>query len=361
MSKAIEINGKSVQLREPYSAPVVPLVVMEDHIKAILAAWIAGENRSPLSPLLIGEAGVGKNRVVYEYARICGKEFFVEQGRFFDRILPLKAKGGRMFDQALMKNMKRCLVLSGLLIFSLSCSDKFEPSKADLESISYRGKQIYYYDKACWLASDYLLGKQVDTSLANKFIAHRNGSSWVVGFGSISDDNDKFLLAYEVELDKEMKVMGHRKFEPLKKDTFFYLKAAKSIDLTLNDFEFQNRPYNYAVLPAENNQLYVYHYPAQIRSDIFPLGGDVRYLVDHTGSKILEKRILHRNILDRSFRMENGKLASGGIHTAILAPIPEDTDVFHVLSRKPKIPEIIVTERLSYQINVDGSIIILEH
>lgn len=266
-----------------------------------------------------------------------------------------------MFDQALIKSMKRCFVLLGLLTSILSCSDKYEPSKPQLEAISYRGNQLYYYDKACWIATDYLLGKQVDASLANKFIAHRSGSSWVVGFGSISDDRGKFLLAYEVELDNGIKVMGYRKLEPLKEDTLFYFKAAKSIDLTLNDYEFQNRPYNYAVLPAGNNQLYVYHYPAQTRTGVFPLGGDVRYLVDHTGSIILEKRILHRNILERSFRMKNGKLASGGMHTAVLAPIPEDTDIFHVLARKLKIPEIVVTERLSYQINADGSIIVLEH
>ena len=255
--------------------------------------------------------------------------------------------------------MKKCIILLVLLVFSLSCSDKFEPSETDLESISQRGKQLYYYDMACRLATDYLLSKPVDKSLADKFIAQQKDSSWFVGFGHISDDKNRFLVAYEVEFDSEMKIKQFREFKPLKEDTLFYFKAARSIDLTADDYEFQNRPYNYAALPAENNQLYIYHYPAQIKHEIFPLGGDVRYLVNHNGERILEKRILHKTILDRSYKLEDGTKAKKGFHTAVLAPIPEDTDVFHVLFREPKIPEVIVTKHCTYQINVDGGIVLL--
>jgi hypothetical protein len=34
----------------------------------------------------------------------------------------------------------------------------------------------------------------------------------------------------------------------------------------------------------------------------------------------------------------------------------EDTDVFHVLTRKPAVPEMIATERFVYQVGVDGVI-----
>jgi hypothetical protein len=37
--------------------------------------------------------------------------------------------------------------------------------------------------------------------------------------------------------------------------------------------------------------------------------------------------------------------------------IPEDSDVFHVLARSPKVPELVVTEKYVYQVKVDGSII----
>jgi hypothetical protein len=36
--------------------------------------------------------------------------------------------------------------------------------------------------------------------------------------------------------------------------------------------------------------------------------------------------------------------------------VPEDTDVFHVLARKPSLPEWIATKSFVYQIQPDGSI-----
>jgi len=46
-----------------------------------------------------------------------------------------------------------------------------------------------------------------------------------------------------------------------------------------------------------------------------------------------------------------------GYHTAVLDDIPEDTDVFHVLTRSPKIPELIVTNKYVYQVKPDGAIV----
>lgn len=76
----MKINNKLVQLRQPYKAPIIDVVGREEEIKTIIAAWISGKDRLPLSPLLLGEAGVGKNRIVYECAKICGKDLYAEQG-----------------------------------------------------------------------------------------------------------------------------------------------------------------------------------------------------------------------------------------------------------------------------------------
>jgi len=45
-----------------------------------------------------------------------------------------------------------------------------------------------------------------------------------------------------------------------------------------------------------------------------------------------------------------------GIHTHVLSETPEDTDVFHVLTRKPSVPELISTEHFIFVVEVDGSI-----
>ncbi len=46
-----------------------------------------------------------------------------------------------------------------------------------------------------------------------------------------------------------------------------------------------------------------------------------------------------------------------GFHTAVVAEIPEDTDVYHVLSRTPKVPEYVATDHFIYRIDTDGKII----
>ncbi len=52
----------------------------DSELRMILAAWIGGKGFPPLSPLLIGEPGVGKNRIVYEMARLTGLDLYIFQG-----------------------------------------------------------------------------------------------------------------------------------------------------------------------------------------------------------------------------------------------------------------------------------------
>ena len=81
MTEAIsKINNKSVQLSLPYVAPASPMVAREAEMRKILAAWMGGDDGIPLAPLLLGEPGQGKNRIVYECARMCGKDLYIHQG-----------------------------------------------------------------------------------------------------------------------------------------------------------------------------------------------------------------------------------------------------------------------------------------
>jgi hypothetical protein len=76
--------------------------------------------------------------------------------------------------------------------------------------------------------------------------------------------------------------------------------------------------------------------PAQTVPSIYPLGGDMRYLVTADGNKIVESRRMHKSILENPLPPA-GQSAVMGFHSAVMADIPEDTDVFHVLVRKPSI------------------------
>lgn len=76
----LTIGNKAVFVSEPYRAAAAPLVGRRAELELITAAWIAGKHGLPLSPLLLGEPGVGKNRLVYELARRTGKDLYIFQG-----------------------------------------------------------------------------------------------------------------------------------------------------------------------------------------------------------------------------------------------------------------------------------------
>ncbi len=73
-------NVRSSEPYEPGSARMGELVGRTAELRLIAAAWMGGADCIPLSPLLIGDPGLGKNRLVYEIARRTGKKLYVFQG-----------------------------------------------------------------------------------------------------------------------------------------------------------------------------------------------------------------------------------------------------------------------------------------
>jgi len=79
----IQLNNKQVWASEPYKpnhAMMPAFVGREKEMELIMASWIAGSHSLPLSPVLVGEPGVGKNRIVYELARFTGRDLYLFQG-----------------------------------------------------------------------------------------------------------------------------------------------------------------------------------------------------------------------------------------------------------------------------------------
>jgi hypothetical protein len=237
---------------------------------------------------------------------------------------------------------------------------KEPPSKEELAAITQRGCDLALYDAAAWHASDAVQAKNPDQENVGRYIARKTGKGWMVAFGRLDDHHDKFLIAYEAIQGEKPEVFDVKEFNPPKEDKGFFLSAAKAIDTALKDFsehfEGERRPYNVAVLPAENNQVWVYLVPAPTRAGIFPLGGDARYLISSDGLKVVAKRQLHKAVIEVEPRKENGNQQMAGIHTHVLSETPEDTDVFHVLTRKPTMPELISTEHFLFTVEADGSI-----
>jgi len=82
--KQIKLNaGKNVfasDAYEPGEGQLSSFVGRQNELRMVTAAWMGGGRLPTLSPLLVGEPGVGKNRLVYELARQAGLPLFIMQG-----------------------------------------------------------------------------------------------------------------------------------------------------------------------------------------------------------------------------------------------------------------------------------------
>ena len=254
-----------------------------------------------------------------------------------------------------------CVLAAVVFVPAVTGQSIAQPTAEELAAISERGRVLEEYDQAAWHATDLVQTANPRTIDGQHYLARKENGRWTVVFGALNGDKSKFLISYEAEQLAKPKEFAVRKDDPAKEDTGFYLLAARALEVALADFGRISRPYSSAVLPATQTDvkdgeglLYVYLYPAQTKAGVFPLGGDVRYLVSADGTKLLMKRQLHKTILEPA--PAKGKKLAAGYHTHVLTDQPEDTDVLHVLQQDPPVPEIIATAHFLYQVAADGSI-----
>lgn len=252
--------------------------------------------------------------------------------------------------------------VAALVLFSPLVDDppiaKEPPSKEVLAAITERGRLLAGYDKACWHATDAVVARKPKEGSVVRYIARKTDAGWTVAFGKLDDQGDKFLVAYEAIQGKDPKTFEVQAHDPPKADDGFLKAAAKAIDTALKEFRpAARRPYNVAILPAEKDEFWVYVVPAPTKAGVWPVGGDARYRVSADGSKVVETRQMHKAIIEQSAPpAEDGAKAVAGLHSHVLSDVPEDSDVFLVLSRTPAVPEYVSSQRFVFLVEVDGTI-----
>lgn len=230
------------------------------------------------------------------------------------------------------------------------------PSAAELNAITERGILLDEYDQAAWHASDVVQTANPKKIEGQKYIAKKENGRWTVVFGKLTADRNLFEIHYEAVQQERPKEFKASEEYAQRADDGFYLFAARAIEVAQKEFRGENRPYNTAVLPAPQDQLFVYIYPAQTKARIYPLGGDARYLISADGMQIIEKRQMHKSILETGAPNDKGKKVVAGFHTHVLSDLPEDSDVFHVLTQDPRVPELVGTQHFIFHILADGTI-----
>ena len=244
-------------------------------------------------------------------------------------------------------------------ILTASAQTKELPKESELKAISARGRVLAEYDRAAWHSADAVQAMPPEAGSISRYVAKKTSNRWTVGYGRFDDSREKFLVVYEAVQGATPEEFKVTKYESPKEDRGFYFLGALALETAIADFKGERRPYNAAVIPAPNDQMWVYIVPAPTVSGVWPLGGDVRYLISKDGKKIVEKRQLHKTIIEYRTKGPNNESIEMGFHTAILDDMPEDTDVFFVLTRKPPVPEWVISENFAYHIKVDGTIFVM--
>jgi len=257
--------------------------------------------------------------------------------------------------------MNRALLLIALVVFTVPLfarGKKDLPSQVELAAVTARGRIMAEYDTAAWHATDVVQDLKPATGSTRYYIAKKEGAAWVVVFGRLSEQHDKFLVVYQATQGTQPEFFTAKKFDPPSESADFYFHAAKAFDSALKDLGPVSRPYNAYAIPAESGELYVYLLPAQTKDGVYPLGGDVRYTFTADGGTLLQKHPMHKTILEFDFNLKPGQpKTEASFHTHVLSNRPEDSDVFYVLTRKLSIPEYVGTlDKKIFVIQPDGTI-----
>ncbi len=227
------------------------------------------------------------------------------------------------------------------------------PSDTLLEGITARGRLLAAYDRAAWRATDAFMALRPDLTVANTMVARQElDGRWSVLFGRLSETADTLYLMYEAvpaERPDSFVIRTHAPATPL---TGAACLAGAALHAALADFGTPERPYNSYVLPRADSSFWVYFLPAQTDRATFPHGADTRYWIAADGHRILDKHPMHRALLNLALPDR----AVSGLHTVLVDDVPQDSDVFLVLVRRPRRPELIATAHYNYHIAEDGSI-----
>ena len=156
-------------------------------------------------------------------------------------------------------------------------------SEAELAQITERGKSLAEYDVAAWHGSEAVIALRPAEGSVVRYIAKRSADVGPVAFGRLNETRDKFLISYEAIQGATPKEFKAAKLEPVKEDTGFFLFAAGPSIRRWPTSRARPDHYNVAVLPAPSNQFYVYVVPAQTKHEVYPHGGDARYLISGDG------------------------------------------------------------------------------
>ena len=236
------------------------------------------------------------------------------------------------------------------------------PSDDSLAAITRRGRAIAVADSVSWLASGAMASLSLPADSVRRLIARQTEHGWEVASGTLSSDETAFLITRLATPGIQVGRWASSLFEPPRADTGYFARAARAIEASLTMFHpVAQRPHIATVIPADDGPWWlVYVYPAPTDAGVWPRGGDMRFRVSADGRIVTEARRLHESIAEYSVRTARSATTKPGDgQPPVSGNAPEDTDVFHIIQRRPALPELMKAGRYQYHIDVRGGIRLL--
>ena len=234
------------------------------------------------------------------------------------------------------------------------------PSTDTLAAISRRGRALAVRDSIAWLGAAAMTSLSFPVDSIRRLIVRHSDDRWEVASGTLSDDGAAYRIA-EIATPGIQATWASTLFDPPEPDTDYFANAARAIEASIAMFHRpEGRPYIATAIPADDGPWWlVYLYPSPTTTGSWPRGSDMRCRVSGDGRVIIEARQLHDSITEYSVRTARPANALISRDPVVSGDTPEDTDVFHVLQRRPAIPELMLAGKYRYRIDVDGSIRLL--
>jgi hypothetical protein len=238
------------------------------------------------------------------------------------------------------------------------------PSPAVLAQISARGRALFLYDATAAAATDAVTAKfgttvALPTGERMVYIGRPTAAGWIFDFGALSVDGNTFTILYravQAGLNSGRFNLSQPAGAAAQGDGFD-VAAARGLLLAMGHFAYDRTVrYDYAVLQRADGGWYVYLYPAYTSYTDPQFGADGRFTISANGANILENHRMHNSLITEGANLPHHAQAEAGFHTDVVDDVPEDSDVFHVLLRRPRIPDYVGATGHLYRINPDGSI-----
>jgi hypothetical protein len=250
-------------------------------------------------------------------------------------------------------------LLSAIFLIALPvAAQSAGPDSATIAGITARGRLLAEYDRASARATDAVLAGWQNPTGVEGFVALKGGDDpWRVAFGRLNAAQDTLYVAARAEQGEDPDSFTvTRPTTPAvgseaERLAFVAMGTAARALAAAGPPPF-NGQYNPYLLPQSDGTWYVYFLPGQRQRGIYPHGGDFRYHLSADGRTILETHRMHQTVLMSRLPSD----AVSGWHTVVTEDWPQDSDVFLVLTRTPRKPEVVATASYTWEIRVDGTI-----